>query len=97
MPPGGGGVDLLSQAAEPDPPFGEAGDGVDQVAQGAAEPVELPDHQGVAGAELVEDGGELGAVGAGAAGAVGEHAVAAGLGERVDLEVGVLVGGGDAG
>jgi hypothetical protein len=65
------------------------------VAQGAAKPVQLPDHQGVAGAQLVQDGGELGSVGAGATGAVGEHAVAAGLSERVDLEVGVLVGGGD--
>jgi hypothetical protein len=32
---------------------GERGDGVDQVAQGPAEPVELPDHQRVAVAELV--------------------------------------------
>ena len=51
---GGGGVDLLLQAAEPDPVVGQAGDGVDQVAQGAAEPVQLPDDQGVAGAELVQ-------------------------------------------
>jgi hypothetical protein len=50
----GGGVDLLLQAA-PDPTLGQPGDGVDQVAQGAAEPVELPDDQGVAGAQLVQD------------------------------------------
>jgi hypothetical protein len=45
---GGGGVDCLLQAAEPDAAVGQAGDGVDQVAQGAAEPVEFPDDQGVA-------------------------------------------------
>ena len=76
---------------------GQAGDGVDQVPQGAAEPVELPDDQGVAGAQLVQELLEGGAVGAGAAGGLGEHPVAAGRGEGVDLELGVLVGGGDAG
>ena len=35
--------------------------------------------------------------GAGAAGGLGEHPVAAGGCEGVDLELGVLVGGGDAG
>jgi hypothetical protein len=55
LPPGGGGVDCLLQVAEPDAPVGQAGDGVDQVAQGSAEPVEFPDDQGVAGAQLVED------------------------------------------
>jgi hypothetical protein len=34
-----GGVDRLLPAAEPDPALGEAGDGVDQVAQRPAEPV----------------------------------------------------------
>jgi hypothetical protein len=37
--PGGG--DRLLEAAEPDPAVGQAGDGVDQVPQGAAEAVEL--------------------------------------------------------
>jgi hypothetical protein len=65
---GGGGVDRLLEAAEPDPTLGEFGDGVDQVAEGAAEAVQFPDDEGVAGAELVQDLGEGGAVGAGAAG-----------------------------
>jgi len=65
--------------------------------QGAAEPVELPDDQGVAGPQLVEDLLEGGAVGAGAAGGLSEHPIAAGGSEGVDLELGVLVGGGDAG
>jgi hypothetical protein len=46
---------------------------------------------------LVEDLGEDGPVGAGAAGGLGEDPVAAGSGEGVDLDVEVLVGGGDAG
>jgi hypothetical protein len=96
LPPGV--VVSIASCRERNPTLvGELGDGVDQVAEGAAEPVELPHDQGVAGAELVHDGGELGPVGAGAAGPVDKDPVAAGLGEGVDLEVGVLVGGGDAG
>ena len=93
----GGGVDRLLQAPEPDATVGQAGDGLDQVAEGAAEAVEFPDDQGVAGPQLVQDLLEDRAVGAGAAGGLGEHPVAAGRGERVDLELWLLVGGGDAG
>ena len=77
--------------------LGQAGDGVDQMAQGPAEAVEFPDDQGVAGAELVQELLEGGAVGAGAAGGLGEHPIAAGTLQGVDLELGLLVGGGDAG
>jgi hypothetical protein len=52
------------------------------VSERPAEAVELPDDQGV---------------GAGAAGGLGEHPVAAGRCEGVDLELWLLVGGGDAG
>ena len=94
---GSGGVNRLLQAPEPDPTLGQPGDGVDQMPQGAAEAVELPDDQGIAGAQLVQDLLEGGPVGAGAAGRLGEHSVAAGALQGVDLELGVLVGGGDAG
>jgi hypothetical protein len=67
------------------------------VTQRPAQAVGLPDDQGVAGAELVQELLEGGAVGAGAAGGLGEHPVAAGAFQGVDLEVGLLVGGGDAG
>jgi hypothetical protein len=66
------------------------------VAQGAAEPVELPDDQGVAGAELVQDLLEDRAVGRCAAGGLGEHPVAAGAIQGVDLQTRLLVAGGDA-
>jgi hypothetical protein len=57
---GGGGVDRLLERPEPDAALSQAGDDVDQMAQGAAEAVEFPDDQGVAGPELVEDLGEDG-------------------------------------
>jgi hypothetical protein len=63
--------------------------------RGAAEAVELPDDQGVPGTQLVQQLLQGGAVGAGAAGGLGEHPVAARRSEGVDLELGVLVGGGD--
>ena len=50
----------------------------------------------VAGAQLVQNLLE-GAVGSGVAGGLGEHPVAAGALERADLQVRLLVGGGDAG
>jgi hypothetical protein len=49
------------------------------------------------GPKLVQELLEDGAVGAGAAGGLGEDPVAAGALEGVDLELGLLVGGGDAG
>jgi hypothetical protein len=93
----GGGVDRLLEAPEPDPTVGKAGDGVDQVPQRPARPIQLPDNQGVAGAELVQDLFESGPVAAGIAGGLGEHPIAAGPLQRVDLELGLLVGGRDAG
>ena len=58
---GGSGVDRLLQAAEPDATLGQPGDRVDQMPEGAAEAVELPHDQGVAGAQLVQELGEGGA------------------------------------
>jgi hypothetical protein len=83
----GSDVDHLLQAAELDTAVGQPGDGVDQVPEGAAEAVEFPDDQGVTGAELVQELLEGGAVGSGAAGGLGEHPVAAGTLEGVDLEL----------
>jgi hypothetical protein len=94
---GGGGVDRLLQAAEPDAAVGRAGDGVDQVPKGAAQAVQFPDDQGVTGPELVQELLEDGAVAASAAGGLGEDPVAAGTFQGVDLELGLLIGGGDAG
>ena len=57
---GGGGVDRLLEAAEADAALGQAGDGVDQMPQRPSKPVELPDHQGVAGPQLVQELLEVG-------------------------------------
>jgi hypothetical protein len=57
---GGGGVDRLLEAAEPDPTVGQAGDGVDQVPERPAKAVELPDDQSVAGPQLVQELLEVG-------------------------------------
>ena len=59
--PQDGGGDRLLEAAEPDATLGRPGDRVDQMPEGAAEAVELPHDQGVAGAELVQDLGKGGA------------------------------------
>jgi hypothetical protein len=67
------------------------------VPQRPAQPIQLPYHEGVAGPQLVQQLLKGRAVAAGAAGSLGEHPVAAGTLERVDLEWGVLVGGGDPG
>jgi hypothetical protein len=90
------GVDRFLEATEPNTAVGQAGDGVDQVPQRAAEAVEFPDDQGIAGPQLVQHLLESGPVGAGAAGGLGEHPVAAGTLQGVDLELRLLVGGGDA-
>ena len=58
---------------------------VDEVPDGSTEPVESPDDEGVAGAELVEELVELGPVLQRPGHGVDEHAVAAGGVERVDL------------
>jgi hypothetical protein len=56
--------------------------------QRPTKPIQLPHHEGVAGAELVQDLLEDWAVGAGRRWGLGEHSVAAGRREGVDLELG---------
>jgi len=93
---GRGGVDGLLQRPEPDAALGESMELVDEVPDGAAEPVEAPDDEGVAGAELVEELVEFGSVLQGPGHGVDEHAVAACCVERIDLQRRVLVGSGHA-
>jgi hypothetical protein len=97
LPPGVVVVSIASWRLRTPAALSQAGDGVDQVPQRAAEAVQLPDHEGVARADLVQELGEGGPVGAGAAGGLGEHPPAAGQLRGVDLELWLLVGGGDPG
>jgi hypothetical protein len=93
----GGGVDRLLQAPEPDPALSQPSDRIHQMPQRPTQPIELPNNQAVARAELIQDLLEDRAVAADAAGGLGEHPVAAGTLQRVDLELWLLVGDGDAG
>src|SRR5215213_5618037 len=72
-----GGVDRLLEAPEPNPTLGHAGDGVDEMPEGAAEAVQLPHDQGVTGPKLVQQPLEGGAIGASPAGGLDKHSVAA--------------------
>jgi hypothetical protein len=49
LPPGGGGVDLLGEALEADALGVQGGDGLDEVPERAAKPIETPDDEGVPG------------------------------------------------
>ena len=51
---GCGGVDILGDALEADVSVVQAGDGLDEMVEGTAEPVEPPDDQGVALPDVVE-------------------------------------------
>ena len=95
-PAGRGGVDGLLQRAEPAAALGEGVQVVDEVPDGATLPIEPPDDEGVAGAELVEELVELGRVSERAGDGVDEHAAAADGVEHIDLQRRVLVGGGHA-
>jgi hypothetical protein len=71
---------------------------VEEVFERAGQPVELPDHDNIGLAELIEQAVQLGAVPPAAGSLLLEHAPAPGGLERVDLGGGVLVVGlGDAG
>jgi hypothetical protein len=73
------------------------GASADEVAFELGQGREHVEHELAAGAELIKELLEGWAVGAGAAGGLGEHPVAAGELQGVDLERWVLFGGGDAG
>ena len=78
-------VDTFGQALEADAGGGQVVHGGDQMAEVAPEAVQAPHHKGVTGAEVVEDGFELGAVVEGAGRLVRPNPYAAGLFQRVGL------------
>src|SRR6266508_1865377 len=89
-----GGIDVFLQTAEADVAPLELGDGVDEMAQRAPQSIEFPDDQRVARSQVVEDPGQLRTFVEGATGGVHKQAVAASRAKRVELQVGVLIGGG---
>jgi hypothetical protein len=97
---GGGGVQGLGQALEPDPALAQPADDADQVGQGPGQPARAGHDQGVAGPQVFRAGGQLrpvGPVGVLARQLVGEDARAARLGQGVLLAVEQLAGGTDPG
>jgi hypothetical protein len=95
-PTGGAGVEILLEAAEGDALVAEFGDRVDEMLETAAETIEAPHNERVAFSQGISGPRPTGAVGGGAAGVVLKHALAAGLGEGIALELEVLIGGADA-
>jgi hypothetical protein len=87
--------DLLQRDRSPVQPA--AGHDGDQVLQGAAEPGQLGDHEGVAFEEVFESLGQAWADGVFAGELVAVDALAAGFGQGVDLAVEVLVAPAGAG
>src|SRR5450759_1146955 len=78
---GRGGVQRLVHAAEADAVAAQVGDQGDQVGQGAGEPVEADNDQGVAGAQVVQTGLELGSFSGAAGPLLGEYPQAPDLGQ----------------
>lgn len=86
---------MLGQAQERHPAALKVIQGVDQVPERATKAVQAPDHDGVAWAELLEQGVQCRSVRELAGRLVDEDPVAAGRGEGVVLKGLILLEGGD--
>jgi hypothetical protein len=92
-----GSVDFLGERSEFNPALAKILNHGGEVADAAGQPVKLPDYQRVAVLKSFEATGEGAALGVGAGLLVGEDFSAPGLLQRLQLHVGVLVDGRDAG
>jgi hypothetical protein len=89
-------VEVLGQRLDRDAAAAQLADGGQDVRGGAAPPVGLPEHEGVAGLQGLQGGGELGPGRTVLAGLfLGEQLVIAMGVQGVELELGVLVARGD--
>jgi hypothetical protein len=93
---GGGVDDPVGQRLDPDAAGFEESDDVHQVTQATAEPVDLPDDQSVAGAQIVQACLPLRAVGLGSGGHVFVDLEAVLGGESIKLQLRILVGSTDS-
>ena len=91
------GVDGVGQGNQADAPALQVGHQVEQVLERAAQPVELVDVDRVARAHLQQQLVEFNPGGQRAGGFFLVDELVAGLGQGVELELQVLVAGGDAG
>jgi hypothetical protein len=90
------GVDRFGQRAETDAALVKDANGVNEMAERPSEPVQAPHHQGVPGQEPVEDQCQLRAIVPGAGCDVGPDPNASACAQRVVLQRGILLGGGDS-
>src|SRR3954467_1736166 len=93
LAPAGRGVDLLLERSEAHAPVWELPDSLEEMGEGAAEPVQTPDDQGVARTQMGECLSEARAVRDGSGDRVGVDVFAAGRRQRVLLECKGLVKG----
>lgn len=85
-----GGVDVFSQRAEADAPCFQLADRLNQVRQGAAKPIQPPDDQHIAIAQISQRIGQAGPVCLGPGCRVLENPFAACIAQRIRLQGGVL-------
>ena len=88
---GGRGVDGLRQTAEADSSASQVLHKLDQIPEGAPQPVQPPNHHHIARTQLVEHPVQFGSAGFAAGGMVSEDLDASSLLQCVDLKGGVLV------
>lgn len=88
-----GRVDLFGQRPEPDVARGELADFLDQVAHRAAKPVELPNDQRIACAEIGQRLGQARPIGLRTRGVILKDALAAGVAQCIMLQPQLLVTG----
>ena len=81
------------QAAKGDPALSQVLDRLDEVPKGAPQPVQPPHHQGVTRTQLIEHSRELRALVELPRCLIGEDAKAAGAGERILLQISILIEG----
>jgi hypothetical protein len=97
LPAAGRGVDLLGKALEADALAVKPRDRLDQVCEGATEPIQAPHHQGVPVPQVRERIRQARAFCSAATDGVGEGFRAAGVLEGVALEIKCLICRGDSG
>ena len=91
------GVDGVGQRLKPNALFSQVRHGGDQVRQRPAEPIQTPNQKGVASVQASERLLKAGSFRAGPGALIGEDILGARSTKRVELQVEVLLSGGDAG
>jgi hypothetical protein len=82
-----GGINVILKALEPNAALFQGFDEVDEPLRGAAQSVELPDHERIVTAEVTERVLQARPVGVSAGDRIGEKELAAGLLQSVELEI----------